>query len=49
MFYIWASVFVSGAVFFVILGEGETQEWALDEIEDREDFNNSDPVVEEKF
>jgi len=31
VFYVWAAIFVFGAIFYLIFARGETQPWAVDE------------------
>lgn len=31
VFYVWAAVYIFGAVFFAVFGRGETQDWARDD------------------
>jgi len=48
VFYVWASIFTFGAIFFAIFARGEVQDWAK-ESDDQSDGGKDEYVQEEKL
>ena len=46
VFYVWAAVFVFGAVFFTIFARGETQEWTREDKSDTVDQQTEKPETD---